>query len=125
MQTNDDTQTIFLRGLRVDAEIGVFPHEKNRTQPLKLDADISVSDSKFHPTRDKLAEVFDYQRIRDALIDVVKNGHIHLLETLAERAIERLLALPDVRAVRLRITKFTAFEDCDSVGVEVFRRRAS
>jgi dihydroneopterin aldolase len=120
-----DTQSIFIKGLRIDAQIGVHAHEKNRFQPLKLDADILISDSRFRPSRDRLDEVFDYQTIRAAMIDVVReDGHIHLLETLADRVIERLLAMGDVQAVRVRISKFTAFDDCDSVGVEVFRRKA-
>jgi dihydroneopterin aldolase len=118
-----DTQSIFIRGLRIDAQIGVHAHEKNRFQPLKLDADILISDDKFHPSQDRLAEVFDYQTIRAAMIEVVRDGHIHLLETLAARVIERLLTMPEVQGVRVRISKFTAFEDCDAVGVEVFRRR--
>jgi dihydroneopterin aldolase len=121
-----DTQSIFIKGLRIDARIGVHAHEKDRFQPLKLDADILIDDSRFRPSRDRLEEVFDYQTIRKAMIDVVReDGHIHLLETLADRVIERLLAMADVRAVRVRISKFTAFDDCDSVGVEVFRRRAA
>lgn len=120
-----DTQSIFIKGLRIDAQIGVHAHEKNRFQPLKLDADILISDSRFHPSRDKLSEVFDYQTIRAAMIEVVReDGHIHLLETLADRVIGRLLSMPDVQAVRVRISKFTAFDDCDAVGVEVFRRKA-
>jgi dihydroneopterin aldolase len=121
-----DTQSIFIKGLRIDAQIGVHAHEKNRFQPLKLDADILISDTRFRPSRDRLDEVFDYQTIRAAMIDVVReDGHIHLLETLADRVIERLLAMGDVQAVRVRISKFTAFDDCDSVGVEVFRRKAA
>jgi dihydroneopterin aldolase len=118
-----DTQSIFVKGLRVDAEIGVHAHEKNRTQPLKLDAELQIDDARFHPSQDRLAEVFDYQRIRAAMIEVVRDGHIHLLETLADRVIERLLAFPDVRAVRVRVHKYTAFEDVEEVGVEVFRRK--
>ena len=118
-----DTQSIFIRGLRVDAQIGVHAHEKNRTQPLKLDADVQIADSRFRPSRDRLDEVFDYQAIRSAMIAVVRDGHIHLLETLADRVIERLLAMPDVRAVRVRVHKYTAFDDVEEVGVEVFRRR--
>jgi dihydroneopterin aldolase len=118
-----DTQSIFIRGLRIDARIGVHAHEKGRVQPLKLDAEIAISDSRFHPSRDRLDEVFDYQTIRAAMIEVVEDGHIHLLETLADRVIARLLALPEVHAVRVRIHKFTAFPDVDEVGVEVFRRK--
>jgi 7,8-dihydroneopterin aldolase/epimerase/oxygenase len=118
-----DTQSIFINGLRIDARIGVHAHEKGRFQPLKLDAEIQVSDVKFHPSRDRLDEVFDYQAVRRAVMEVVGDGHIHLLETLAARVIDRLLAMDDVHAVRVRVSKFTAFDDCDSVGVEVYRRR--
>jgi dihydroneopterin aldolase len=118
-----DTQSIFVKGLRVDAQVGVHAHEKNRTQPLRLDAELQVDDRRFHPSRDRLEEVFDYQTIRSAMIEVACTGHVHLLETLADRVIARLLAMPDVRAARVRVHKFTAFEDVEEVGVEVFRRR--
>lgn len=118
-----DTQSIFVKGLRVDAQIGVHAHEKNRTQPLKLDAELEVADRRFHPSRDRLDEVFDYQTIRAAMIEVVRDGHIHLLETLADRVIARLLSMPDVQAARVRVHKYTAFEDVEEVGVEVYRRR--
>jgi 7,8-dihydroneopterin aldolase/epimerase/oxygenase len=117
------TQSIFITGLRIDARIGVHAHEKGRYQPLKLDAEIDISDAKFHPARDRLEEVFDYQAARAAIIAVIDHGHIHLLETLAERVIARLFDMPDVHAVKVRITKFTAFDDCDAVGVQVYRRR--
>jgi 7,8-dihydroneopterin aldolase/epimerase/oxygenase len=120
----NDTQSIFIDGLRIDARIGVHAHEMDRFQPLKLDAEIQVSDDKFQPSRDRLDEVFDYQAVRAAVLDVVNERHIHLLETLAARVIERLLSMQDVHAVRVRISKFTAFDDCDAVGVEVFRRRS-
>lgn len=117
------TQSIFIEGMRIDARIGVHPHEQGREQPLELDAEIEVDDARFHPVADRLREVFDYQAVRAVILQVVATGHIHLLETLAGRVIESLLALPDVQAVRIRIRKFTAFEDCRAVGVEVRRRR--
>jgi 7,8-dihydroneopterin aldolase/epimerase/oxygenase len=122
-RTATPTQSIFISRLRIDARIGVHAHEMGRYQPLKLDAEIDISDAKFHPERDRLEEVFDYQAVRGAIIDVVQDGHIHLLETLAERVIARLFEMPDVHAVKVRISKFTAFDDCDAVGVQVYRRR--
>jgi dihydroneopterin aldolase len=32
--------------------------------------------------------------------------------------------MPDVQAVRVRVHKYTAFDDVEEVGVEVFRRRS-
>jgi dihydroneopterin aldolase len=125
MDITRNTQTVFIQGLRIDARIGVFAHEKNRLQPLELDLELEVSDARFHPAHDRLDEVFDYQAARTAILEVAADGHIHLLESFADRVLKRVLVLPDVRAARVRISKFTAFDDCQAVGVEVTRRNPS
>jgi dihydroneopterin aldolase len=114
-------QTAFVRGLRLDAQIGVFDHEKGRTQPLEVDLEVRVNAARFAPQHDRLEEVFDYQALRAVALDVAQGGHIQLLETFAARVLDRVLALPDVLGARLRVSKFTAFEDCTAVGVLVER----
>jgi len=117
------TQQVFIEGQRIDARIGVFDHEKHGTQPLEVDLTLEVDGTRFRPTQDRLSEVFDYQAARAAVLQVAGEGHIHLLETFADRTLDRLLALPDVRSARIRIRKFTAFDDCAAVGVVVQRAR--
>lgn len=117
------TQQVFIEGLRIDARIGVFDHEKTGTQPLAVDLELQVDAARFHPRHDQLDEVFDYQGARAAVLAVAAGGHIHLLETFADRALVRLLAMPDVHTARIRIRKFTAFDDCAAVGVVVERSR--
>ena len=114
-------QTVFLQGLRIDAEIGVFDHEKGRTQPLEIDLQVQIDANRFAPRRDRLDEVFDYQALRAAVLDVASAGHIHLLETFADRVLDRILSLTDVRGARIQVYKFTAFNDCRAVGVIVQR----
>jgi dihydroneopterin aldolase len=118
-----NTQVIFIQGLRIPAPIGVYDHEKTHPQPLQIDAEITVAETRFRPQADNLGEVFDYQALRTTLIQVTQAEHIHLLETLADRLIHAVFALPDVHTVRLRISKFTAFPDCQAVGIEVFRAK--
>ena len=117
------TQQVFIEGLRIQARIGVFDHEKIGTQPLAVDLELQVDDARFRPTQDKLDEVFDYQSARAAVLEVAAGGHIHLLETFADRVLARLLVMPDIRSARIRIRKFTAFDDCAAVGVVVERLR--
>lgn len=117
------TQEVFIEGLRIDARIGVFDHEKEGTQPLEVDLTLEVDGARFRPAHDRLSEVFDYQGARAAVLQVASEGHIHLLETFADRTLDRLLALPDVRSARIRVRKFTAFDDCAAVGVVVQRAR--
>jgi len=119
------TQQVFIEGLRIEARIGVFEHEKAGTQPLAIDLELQVDAARFSPTHDRLDEVFDYQGARAAVLAAAADGHIHLLETFADRVLTRLLAMPDVHSARIRIRKFTAFEDCAAVGVVVERSRTS
>jgi len=114
-------QNAFVKGLRIDAQIGVFDHEKGRTQPLEVDLEVRVNAARFEPQQDQLDEVFDYQALRAVVLNVAQAGHIQLLETFACRVLDRVLALPDVLGARLRVSKFTAFEDCAAVGVMVDR----
>jgi len=116
-------QQVFIEGLRVQARIGVFEHEKAGTQPLAVDLELQVDAARFRPLHDRLDEVFDYQGARTAVLEVAGSGHIHLLETFADRVLTRLLAMPDVLSARIRIRKFTAFTDCAAVGVVVERHR--
>ena len=117
-------QTVFLQGLRLDARIGVFDHEKGRTQPLEVDLEVRVNAGRFAPRHDRLDEVFDYQALRAAVLEVAASGHIQLLETFADRTLVRILALPDVQGARMRVSKFTAFEDCKAVGLVLERGMA-
>ena len=116
-------QQVFIEGLRVQARIGVFEHEKTGTQPLAVDLELQVDAARFSPLHDRLDEVFDYQGARAAVLEVAGSGHIHLLETFADRVLTRLLEMPDVWSARIRIRKFTAFTDCAAVGVVVERNR--
>ena len=50
-------------------------------------------------------------------------GHINLQETLCDDVARMLLAHPHVMAVRVSTEKPDVYEDCDSIGVEIFRFR--
>jgi dihydroneopterin aldolase len=63
--------------------------------------------------------VFDYRRLRDVAIEETERGHVNLLETLAGRIAQRLLAWPQVGRVVVAMDKPGIFDDCDAVGIEV------
>lgn len=110
---------IFFRRLAVEARVGILDHEQRGTQPLHIDAEIDV----LAPRRndhDHIADVIDYRPLREALLAECTRGHVNLLETLAERMSERLLAdFPAVQGGVLRVAKPTVFADCDAVGIEI------
>jgi dihydroneopterin aldolase len=114
---------IAFRKLRLHASIGVLPHEIRVRQPLLFDVDVYVREDATPPRQDRIDEVLDYRKVREAVLELAGSGHTNLLETLCDRIAERLLALPHVAAVRLTVEKPNAFDDTDAVGVEVLRFR--
>jgi len=53
---------------------------------------------------------------------VAGEGHVRLVETLAERIAAGVLADPRIRVIRVRVEKLDVFAELDAVGVEIERR---
>lgn len=118
------TRRIFFDKLALDARIGILEHELRATQPLHIDAEFDV-DVEQQVDDLNLKTVLDYRLLRNCLVDECTRTHVHLLETLVERLLDRVLQqFPEIRRVRLRISKPLAFSDCNAVGIESERSRA-
>ncbi len=115
-----DCRRLFLRDYEVWINIGVHEFEKKGEQRVKINVDLYIPLAQSTPQQDKLDEVVDYDFIRRAIGERVKQGHIHLQETLADDVLARMLAHPKVRAARVRTEKPDVYPDCDAVGCEVF-----
>ncbi len=118
----DDYRRIFVRGLRIDAEIGAYEHEFGQTQPLVIDFEISVTEPVI-PDSDSMEDVLCYNRFSQSIQEIVSAGHIQLVETLAERICSMALTHPMVKDIRVRIDKLNAMDDADAAGVEVYKQR--
>jgi len=113
------TRRIIISGLALDARIGILEHERRATQPLHIDAEFDVDIRRAVDDHD-IHSVLDYRRLREAIVEECTQAHVNLIETLTEQVANRLLAdFPDVRSLRLRISKPMAFSDCTAVGVEI------
>ncbi len=110
---------IILNKLRVQASIGILPHELTSRQPLLISCEVRMHDAPLLPAADDVRHVLDYRRVRQIAIDAVEAGHINMLESLAGHVCEKILALPGVTAASVRVDKPNIFPDCDGVGVEV------
>lgn len=111
---------VFVRDLVLAAVIGVYGHEQERPQTLRLNVDLAVAeDPAGH--RDELAAVVDYEAVVGRLRAVVAGTRVRLVETLAERLAAACLEDPRVRAVRVRVEKLEAIAGVAAVGVEIER----
>ena len=107
------TQILTLSGLRFDANLGILSHEKTAPQPIQVDAELSLGAQPLSPRDDDILHVLDYRKVRQIIIDECRAEHVNLLETLIGKLALRLLQLPGVLGVRVKIAKLEIFEDCE------------
>ncbi|HAC56860.1 dihydroneopterin aldolase [Parvibaculum sp.] len=111
---------VFVRDLLLDAHIGVYKHEKGGTQPIRVNVDLTVAEA-VHG--DSLDNVVCYKSVVDRIKEIVAEGHLNLVETLAERIAGSCLEDERVRVARVRVEKLAAIAEAVSVGVEIERVR--
>lgn len=113
---------VFVKGLAVEAEIGAYDHEKGRTQTLRIDFELDVVEPS-DPAGDRLEDVVCYNRLTEGIKAILAEGHIKLVETLAERIAELAMAHPMALSVRVRIEKPEAIKEAEAAGVEIWRTK--
>ncbi len=111
---------VFINDLVLVCHIGVHSHERRAGQRVRINADLAVHDDG-RPLDDDLANVVCYETIVDGIKRIVAEGHINLVETLAERIADMCLADRRVERARIRIEKLDIYRDAASVGVEIER----
>jgi|688.fasta_scaffold193099_3 dihydroneopterin aldolase len=113
---------IFVKGLMVEAECGVYAHEKGRRRPLVVDLEVQVGTS-VRAGSDELAETVDYDSLVAHVRTVAAGEHLHLIETFAEKVCEAVLTDKRILSVRLRVEKPGAVPGAVCSGVELERTR--
>ena len=106
-------QTLSLTGLRFDANLGILAQEKVAPQPIQVDAELNLGQQALAPADDDIMHVLDYRKVRQIIIDECTAEHVNLLETLIGKLAQRLMQLPNVRGVRVKIAKLEIFDDCE------------
>jgi dihydroneopterin aldolase len=106
-------QVLSLTGLRFDANLGILDHEKTSPQPIQVDAELNQGTQPLLPCDDDIDHVLDYRKVRKIIIDECTAEHVNLLESLIGKLAHRLMQLPGVLGVRVKITKLEIFEDCE------------
>ena len=115
--TGEATVTkVFVRGLAIDASIGVYAHEQARTQPLIVDVELDVAAAGWR----HLADTVNYEAIAAHAKAIAGAGHIGLVESFAHRLAQACLAEPRVTRARVRVEKLMALAPhAAAAGVEI------
>ena len=113
---------VFVRDLQIRAVLGVHDHEKLEPQRVIVNVDLTVED-RGEPLNDDLQNVVSYEKVVNHVKDIVAEGHVHLVETLAEIIAQKCLENRRVKSVRVRVEKPDIIPEAASVGVEIERAR--
>ena len=113
MSTQIGKQSLTLLGLRFDASLGILESEINTPQPIQVDTELNLGEQPLLPHDDDIHHVLDYRKVRKIIIDECTAEHVNLLETLIGKLATRLMQLPGVQGVRVKIAKLEIFDDCE------------
>lgn len=111
--------TVFVRGLEVQAGIGIYDHEHGRLQSLVIDVTLELKPAPV----ESLSDTINYEDVARAAHDIVGGGHIGLVEKFAERLAAACLTDPRVLRVSVRVEKPSALESARAAGCEVVLAR--
>jgi dihydroneopterin aldolase len=99
----------------------VYESERSNPQRVRFNVEAEVARAT-KPARD-MRDVLSYDIITDGIRLIAAEGHIPLLETLAERIANLVLDHPQVQRVTVKIEKIQI--GSGRVGVEITRQRAA
>jgi dihydroneopterin aldolase len=118
---------VFVRDMVLAASIGIYPHEHQDRQRVRINVDLAVDDEAalagLAVGADELPRVVNYEKIVAAVRAIAGSEHTRLVETMAERIAAACLTDARVKIARIRVEKLDIFPDAASAGVEVERRR--
>nr|WP_244999739.1 dihydroneopterin aldolase [Brevundimonas nasdae] len=111
--------SVFVRGLEVEAGIGVYDHEQGRLQRLVIDVSLELEPKPI----ERLGDTINYETVANAARAIAAEGHIGLVETFAERLARACLDDRRVQKATVRIEKPGALQAVIAPGCEIVLSR--
>ena len=119
----EDHIVVALDEVCVNISCGLHPWERHPERPTRL----IVSARLYAPlTAARAADqpIIDYDIVRQRILDLENEGHIDLLETIADRIVDSCFNDPRVAACALTIRKPDIYNESRGAGIDLFRTRA-
>src|SRR5215510_15636558 len=112
---------LFFRDLRLKVSIGIHDFEQKAPQTVVINVDLLLAPAdKAHG--DRIANVLNYDTVRDGIVALAKSRHFNLQETLVDSILDFCLAQTGVVEARVSTEKPDVYKDC-RVGYQAVRRR--
>ncbi len=114
---------ILVRGLSVDAFVGVHDFEHEKRQNLLIDIEIETVDDYASVVRETGQYVSYGDAVKFATELAASDRHIELVETWAEEIAEFVLRNQLVACVRVTVLKTEIFDHAAGVGITIERQQ--
>ncbi len=110
---------ITVQDLDFEAILGVFPFERERTQPVRLNFSLWMDFEPIAQT-DSIENTVDYASLSENLVNFIQESRFELVETLVYKVAERILsASPLILAAQVRIEKPEAIPHAKGSAAEI------
>ncbi len=124
VQTGQDEDHVFISDLALRCSIGIHDHEKQTPQRVVINVNMAVHPAG-GPLNDNHDNVVCYETVVDQIRALASNGHVNLVETMADEIVEICFRNTRVHKVRVRVEKPDIIADAASVGIEITRYRSA
>jgi dihydroneopterin aldolase len=112
------TRKILLEDFDLPVDIGFHAFEIGMPQRLRVNIEVWL-DAGFFPTSDRVAEAWDYDHMRSAILAMVEGRRFNLQETVAHEIYAMVASRQGVTGLRVSTRKPDVYPDCAAVGVEL------
>ena len=114
--------TIRIKGLKVEAIVGVHDWERKVPRPVVIDLELAT-DAARAARSDRIGDALDYSAVAQAVTQFAGASQFQLIETLAERLAEKLQQELGVAWLKLEVHKPGAVPGAQDVAVAIERGR--
>jgi 7,8-dihydroneopterin aldolase/epimerase/oxygenase len=116
----NDIYHVFIDDLILDCNIGVYSHEKDATQRVRINLDLTIQEGN-KDINDEINNTVCYDKLIQGIALIVAKGHINLVETLAESIATMCLKNKKVSIVQVKVEKIDILKNARSAGVQIQR----
>ena len=110
---------VLIKDLILNASVGIYPNEKNRTQKVRFNISITAKDN--IKTKNDISELVSYEDVIKNVKNVINKGHTPLIENLAHNLAEKCLINKKILRIEIMIEKLETFKETESVGIKIIR----
>jgi dihydroneopterin aldolase len=116
------TYRIVVRDLVLMCSVGIYDAERASCQRVRFNVEVDIADPGSFPEGD-VASILNYESVLGGIKAIIAEGHVDLVETLAERVAAMCLGDPRAMRATVGVDKLDICPEANGVGVSIVRRR--